>query len=493
MRIYDLGERNMPNRYLTSNQGAPVNDDQHSITVGERGPILLEDIVFLEKISHFDRERIPERVLHAKGAGAFGFFIPYQSMAALTKANFLQNPEQQTPVFVRFSVAGGSLGGADSVRDIRGFSVKFYTEEGNYDLVGNHIPVFPIRDPLQFPDLVHALKPDPVTNVRGGPISASRFWDFMSLRPESMNFLTYLFADIGTVKSYRTIQGFGVNTYKWVNLRGEEVYVKYHWEPSAGIEFIDSKTATQLAGADPDIARRDLFETIAAGHTVEFEMRVQILKVEAECELQFDPLDSTIIWPEDMFPLMPVGRMVLNKNPGDFFVEVEQSAFSPAAIVPGIGLSNDRILQGRIFAYGDTQRYRIGVNYLQIPTNMPRQPVDNKMQDGAMQTLCSAGVANYLPNTLGGGMPMETPEIGDPVQNFVSGDVERKKLVGDNYYQARYRYRNMSAIEKKHLVSNIVESLSQAYDPIKRRMLEHFMRTDNELGGRIAQGINMTI
>ena len=279
----------MVKRYLTSNQGTPVADDQQSLTVGERGPILLKDTVFLEKIAHFDRERIPERVLHAKGAGAFGFFRPYQSMETLTKANFLQDPGKKTPVFVRFSVAGDSVGGADTVRDIRGFAVKFYTEEGNYDLVGNHIPVFAIRDPLQFPDLIHVLKPDPVNNVRGGPVAANRLWDFMSLRPESMNFLTYLFADDGTVKSYRTIQGYGVNTYKWVNLCGKEVYVKYHWEPCAGVEYIDSKTAVRLAGTDPDIASRDLFDTIAAGHTVEFEMRVQIMNVEEECDLPFDP------------------------------------------------------------------------------------------------------------------------------------------------------------------------------------------------------------
>jgi catalase len=483
----------MEKRYLTSNQGTPVTNDQQSLTVGEWGPILLEDIVFLEKISHFDRERIPERVLHAKGAGAFGFFIPYKSMASLTKANFLQDTEKKTPVFVRFSVAGGSLGGADTVRDIRGFSVKFYTDEGNYDIVGNHIPVFPLRDPIQFPDLVHVLKPDPVANVRGGPIAASRFWDFMSLRPESMNFLTYLFADNGTVKSYRTIQGYGVNTYKWVNIRGEEVYVKYHWEPCAGVEYIDSKTAVQLAGSDPDVASRDLFDTIAAGHAVEYEMRVQILKVEDECNLPFDPLDSTNIWPEDLFPLMPVGRMVLNKNPDNFFVEVEQSAFSPAAIVPGIDFSNDKILQGRIFSYGDTQRYRMGVNYLALPTNMPRRPIANKMQDGTMQTMYSEGVANYLPNTLGGGMPMPAPEIGERPQEFVSGNVARSEITGDDYYQAGCRYRMMSVLEKKHLVSNIVENLNQAYEPIQRRMIKHFMQVDHELGSRVAQGINLNI
>ncbi|SCM81032.1 Vegetative catalase [uncultured Sporomusa sp.] len=483
----------MAKRYLTSNQGTPVTDDQNSLTVGERGPILLEDIVLLEKITHFNRERIPERVLHAKGAGAFGFFVPYQSMASLTKAKFLQDPEKKTPVFVRFSIAGSSLGSADTVRDIRGFAVKFYTEEGNYDLIGNHLPVFPIRDPMRFTDLIHALKPNPVNNIRGGPIDVSRFWDFMSLRPESMNFLTYLFSDNGIIKSYRTIQGYGVNTYSWVNLCGEEVYVKYHWEPCAGVEYIDSKTATQLAGTDPDVASRDLFDTIAAGHTVEFEMRVQIMSVEAECEQTFDPLDPTKIWPENLFPLMPVGRMVLNKNPENFFVEVEQAAFSPAAIVPGIGFSNDRILQGRTFPYGDTQRYRIGVNYLQLPTNMPRSPVDNMMQDGDMQTMYNQGIVNYLPNTLAGGMPMEAPQQGKPAENFASGSIARHELTGDDYYQARSRYRSMSAAERKRLVSNIVENLSQAYEPIQRRAVEQFLRVDNEFGSRIAQGINLII
>ncbi len=483
----------MAKRYLTTNQGTPVTDDQNSLTVGERGPIVLEDTLLLEKLAHFNRERIPERVLHAKGAGAFGFFVPYQSMASLTKAKFLQDPEKKTPVFVRFSIAGSSLGGADTVRDIRGFAVKFYTEEGNYDLIGNHLPVFPIRDPMRFTDLVHVLKPDPVTNLRGGPIAASRFWDYMSLRPESMNFLTYLFSDAGIIKSYRKIQGYGVNTYVWVNLRGEKVYVKYHWEPCAGVEYIDNETAAQLAGTDPDVASRDLFDTIAAGHNVEFEMRVQIMTVEAECEQMFDPLDPTKIWPENLFPLMPVGRMVLNKNPKDFFVEVEQSAFSPSAIVPGVEFSNDRILQGRTFPYGDTQRYRIGVNYLQLPTNMPRVPVDNMTQDGDMQTKYNQGIANYLPNTLGGGMPMEAPQKGKPAQNSASGCIARQELPGDDYFQARARYRTMSAVEKRTLVSNIVENLSQAYEPIQRRTVEQFLRVDGELGNRIAQGIKLVL
>lgn len=480
----------MPKRYLTSNQGAPVSDDQHSLTVGMRGPILLKDTVYLEKIAQFDHERIPERAFHAKGAGAFGYFVPYKSFAPLTKAYFLQDPEKATPVFTRFSVAGGSLGSADTVRDVRGFAVKFYTGEGNYDLICNHVPVFPLRDPLQFPDFVHAIKPDPVTNVRGGPIAASRFWDFMSLRPESMNFLSYLFSDIGTVKSYRTIQGFGVNTYKWINLHGEEVYVKYYWEPCAGVEYIDSKTAAYLAGTDPDVAGRDLHDTIAAGHPVEYELQVQVIKVEDEFDQPFDILDPTYIWPENMFPLIPVGRMVLNKNPENFFAEVEQSAFSPAALVPGIDFSNDRILQGRIFPYGDTQRYRIGTNYLELPVNMPRSPVDNKMQDGAMQLRNSEDIANYLPNTLGDGMPVEVPEKGKTPQEHVSGSIGRQEIPGDDYYQPGYRCRNMPGQERKHLVSNILESLSQAYEPIQQRMIEHFMCVDPELGNRIAQGLN---
>lgn len=483
----------MARRELTSNQGAPVADDQHSLTAGERGPILLTDTVYLEKIAQFDREKVPERVFHAKGAGAFGFFAPYKSFAPLTKASFLQDPDKATPVFVRFSVAGESLGGADTVRDIRGFAVKFYTDEGNFDLICNHVPVFPLRDPLQFADFVHAIKPDPVANVRGGPIAASRFWDFMSLRPEAMNFLMYLFSDIGAVKSYRTIQGFSINTYKWINLCGEEVYVRYYWEPCAGVEFIDSKTAAQLAGTDPDAARRDLFDTIAAGQAVEFELRVQTIKVELEGEQPFDILDPTLIWPEHLFPLLPVGRMVLNKNPENFFAEVEQSAFSPAALVPGIGFSPDRVLQGRIFPYGDTQRHRIGANFLQLPVNKPRTPVDNNMQDGPMRIIYSTDIANYLPNTLGGGEPEAAPEQGNPPEEYVSGYVGRHELAGDDYYQPGYLYRSMPEAARKRLAANVVASLGQAYEPIQRRMLAHFLRTDEELGRRIAEGLKLAL
>jgi catalase len=480
----------MKHDYLTTNQGMPVTNDQNSQTIGNRGPVLLQDIVYTEKIAHFDRERIPERVVHAKGAGAHGYFKPYKCMAPFTKAAFLQDPLNETPVFTRFSLATGSKGGADTARDIRGFAVKFYTEDGNYDIVGNHIPVFPVSDAIKFPDLIHALKPDPISNIQGGRLGNSRLWDYMSLTPESTNFLIYLFSDIGTIKSYRHIQGFGVNTYTWINARGKAVYVKYHWEPLGGVQYIDSKTAAHLAGTDPDIASRDLFTALDSGKTVEFEMRVQMMNVEEEYKQEFDPLDATKIWPENVFPLLPVGIMVLNKNPENFFSEIEQSAFSPAAIVPGIDFSNDKILQGRIFPYGDTQRYRLGTNYLELPINMARVPVSNNQQDGSMQFMLDKGTANYYPNTLGGGLPMQAPETGETAQEFIEGNIVRESAMIDPYTQAGEKYRSLSAAQKDHLVSNIVESLGQAFKPIQQRMLVHFLNADTDLGNRIAAGLD---
>lgn len=479
----------MRDNFLTTNQGEPIHDNQNSETVGKRGPVLIQDTVFVEKLAHFDRERIPERVVHAKGAGAHGFFKPYKCMAQFTKANFLQDPLKETPVFIRYSIVVGSRGVSDTVRDVRGFALKFYTEEGNYDIVGNNIPVFFIKDAIKFPDLIHAVKPDPISNIPVDSSANSRFWDYMSLTPEATNMLTYLFSDIGTIKSYRLMQGFGVNTYKWVNSAGKSVYVKYHFEPLAGVEYLDSKTAMYLAGADPDYVSRDLFNTLASGKTVEYEMRVQIMHIEDEYNQDFDPLDATKIWPENLFPLIPIGRVVLNRNPENFFAEVEQSAFCPATIVPGVEFSNDKLLQGRIFSYNDTQRYRLGANYLELPINRPLAAVSNNQQDGLMQIMPSKGTANYYPNTLGGGLPMQAPETGVPAVEFVEGDVVREKVIADDYTQAGERYRAMSDIEKDHLVSNIVESLSQAICPIQQRMLVHFIRADNELGNRIAAGL----
>jgi catalase len=478
---------------LTTNQGVPVSDNQNSLTVGERGPVLLQDVHLIEKLAHFDRERIPERVVHARGAGAHGYFLVYKNMEKYTCAKFLQDPKKKTPVFVRFSTVVGARGSADTARDPRGFAVKFYTEEGNYDLVGNNLPVFFIRDSIKFPDMVHAFKPAPDTNIPTSSSANSRFWDFISLTPESTHMITWLFSDRGTVKSYRKMEGFGVNTFKWVNAEGKAVYVKYHWKPMAGIETIDRHEATRLAGEDPDIATRDLYETIAAGKAVEYEMCVQIMEIADELKQDFDPLDPTKTWPEDKFPLMPVGKMVLNRNPDNYFAEVEQAAFCPASIVPGIEFSADKLLQGRVFAYADTQRYRVGANYLQLPINRPQAQVNNNQRDGTMQYApYGGGTVNYEPNTLAGEMPREA--LAMPTEDLtVKGKVMRKKiLLTNDFQQAGQRYRSLSKVDQDHLVDNIVDSLGKAGNPIQRRMLENLKKADTELGKRIGNALKLS-
>jgi catalase len=482
----------MKDKHLTTNQGVPVTDNQNSLTVGERGPVLLQDVHLIEKLAHFDRERIPERVVHAKGAGAHGYFQVYRSMAKYTKAKFLQSPKKKTPVFVRFSTVVGARGSADSARDPRGFAVKFYTEEGNYDLVGNNLPVFFIRDAIKFPDMVHAFKPAPDTNIPTSSSANSRFWDFISLSPESTHMITWLFSDRGTVKSYRKMEGFGVNTYKWVNAKGKAVYVKYHWKPKAGIETIDRHESTRLAGEDPDIATRDLHDWIASGKTAEYELNVQIMQIADELKQDFDPLDATKTWPEDKFPLMPVGKMVLNRNPENFFAEVEQAAFCPASIVPGIELSADKLLQGRVFSYADTQRHRLGPNYLQIPVNRPQVPVNNNQRDGFMQYApYGGGTVNYEPNTLAGGMPNEAPATPDE-KYLLEGAVIRSKIgLTSDFEQAGQRYHSLNKVEQAHLVDNIVDSLGKANTAIQKRMVENLTKADKELGKRVAKGLKL--
>jgi catalase len=482
----------MKKKYLTTNQGVPISDNQNSLTIGQRGPVLLQDVHLIEKLAHFDRERIPERVVHAKGAGAHGYFQVYKSMAKYTRAKFLQDPKKQTPIFIRFSTVVGSKGSADTARDPRGFAVKFYTEEGNYDLVGNNLPVFFIRDAIKFPDMVHSFKPAPDTNIPTASSANSRFWDFISLTPESTHMITWLFSDRGTVKSYRTMEGFGVNTYKWVNSVGKSVYVKYHWKPMAGVESIDRQEATRLAGVDPDIATRDLYDTIASGKTVEYELNVQIMEIADELKLSFDPLDVTKTWPEDRYPLMPVGKMVLNRNPENFFAEVEQAAFCPASIVPGIELSADKLLQGRAFAYADTQRYRLGANYLELPTNRPIVPVNNNQRDGAMQYApYGEGTVNFEPSTLADGAPKEAPAM--PVDSYhLEGDMMRRKIsLANDFEQAGLRYRSLSKIDQDHLVDNIVDSLGKANKPIQQRMIENLSQADTNLGKRVLEGLKL--
>lgn len=480
----------MKDKYLTTNLGVPVTDNQNSLTLGERGPVLLQDFQLIEKLAHFDRERIPERVVHAKGAGAYGYFQVYKSMSGYTKASFLQDPNKQTPVFVRFSTVVGARGSADTARDPRGFAVKFYTEDGNYDLVGNNLPVFFIRDSLKFPDMVHAFKPSPDTNIPTSSSANSRFWDFISLTPESTHMITWLFSDRGTVKSYRKMEGFGVNTYKWVNAAGKAIYVKYHWKPVVGVETIDRYEATRLAGEDPDIATRDLYYTIASGKTVEFELKVQMMEIVDELKQSFDPLDATKTWPEDKFPLMPVGRMILNRNQENYFAEVEQAAFSPSSIVPGVELSADKLLQGRAFSYADTQRYRLGPNYLQLPVNRPIVPVNNEQRDGPMQYApYGNGPVNYEPNTLADGMPHEAPST--PAEKYhLDGDVVRRKIgLTNDFEQAGERFRSLGKVDQDHLVDNIVDSLGKADKPIQQLMVENLFKADQEFGRRVAEGL----
>jgi catalase len=475
-------------KYLTTNQGVPVTNNQNSLTVGERGPVLLQDVYMIEKIAHFDRERIPERVVHAKGAGAHGYFKVYKSMAKYTCANFLQDPAKQTPVFVRFSTVVGARGSADTARDPRGFAIKFYTEDGNYDLVGNNLPVFFIRDAIKFPDMVHSFKPAPDTNIS----SSNRFWDFISLSPESTHMITWVFSDRGTVKSYRTMEGFGVHTYKWINAKGKAVYVKYHWKPEAGVETIDRHEATRLAGEDPDVSTRDLYEWIASGKTVDFELYIQIMEIADELKQNFDPFDPTKTWNEDKFPLIKVGKMVLDRNPDNYFAEVEQAAFCPSANVPGIEFSADKLLQGRVFSYSDTQRYRLGTNYLQLAINRPLAPVNNNQRDGSMQSApYGGGTVNYEPNTIEGGMPKEAPAI--PGEHYqIEGEVQRKKItLANDFEQAGERYRSLGKVDQDHLVDNIVDDLGKANKAIQRHMVANLIKADTEFGRRVEKGLKL--
>ena len=478
-------------KVLTTNQGVPITDNQNSETAGERGPVLLQDIRFIEKMAHFDRERIPERVVHAKGAGAHGYFQVYRSMEAYTKAKFLQDPEKKTPVFVRFSTVTGGRGSADTVRDPRGFAVKFYTEEGNYELVGNNLPVFFIRDAIKFPDMVHAFKGAPDSNMPSASSAHNRFWDFISLTPESTHMITWLFSDRGTPESYRMQEGFGVNTYVWVNAEGEAVYVKYHWKPKLGVQNLDRHEATRLAGVDPDYLTRDLHDTIASGGEVRYELCVQLMDIADELKQDFDPLDATKTWSEEKFPLMPVGKMVLNRNPDNYFSEVEQAAFCPAAIVPGIEFSADKLLQGRTFSYTDTQRYRLGANYLQLPINRPQVPVNNNQRDGSMQIGEFSGQVNYEPSSLDPDAPGEAL-AGKPYLHRIGGEVTRQKIIlTDDFTQAGERYRSLSKMDQEHLVDNLVADLLNIDRPIQQRMVENLTNADPEFGRLVAEGLKL--
>lgn len=474
-------------KYLTNNQGIPVVDDANSLTVGKNGPVLIEDLDLVEKISSFDRERIPERVVHAKGAGAKGYFEVTKCMKKYTKAIVFNKIGNKTKVAVRFSTVIGAKGSADTLRDPRGFATKFYTTEGNLDIVGNHIPVFFIRDAMKFPDMVHAFKPSPTNNLT----DKNRFWDFISNSPESTNMITFLFSDLGTIKSYRTIEGFGVNTYVWVNEKGHRVFIKYHWIPKLGVKTIDRHEAEMLAGVDPNVATKDLYDAIEGGKKVEYTLKVQIMEPDKANKLDFDPLDATKVWPEDMFPLVEVGKMVLNENPKNFFGEIEQIAFCPSNIVPGIELSNDKLLQGRSFSYKDTQRHRIGVNFQQLPVNRPKSPVCNNTQDGPMRYFYSDSSINYKPNSLNDNKPKDYPK-GKECPIYVEGKLVREIIdKSDDFTQAGERFKSMSCKEQCILVDNIVADMWEVDLKIQLKAIENFCRADKEFGKMVKEKLKI--
>ena len=393
---------------LTTNQGIPVADNQNSLKAGERGPTLLEDFILREKITHFDHERIPERVVHARGSAAHGYFEVTESMAKYTRARFLQKPGTRTPVFVRFSTVAGSRGSADTVRDVRGFATKFYTDEGVFDLVGNNIPVFFIQDAVKFPDVVHAVKPEPHNEIPQAASAHQNFWDFMWLTPEAAHMIMWIMSDRAIPRSFRMMEGFGVNTFRLVNADGKAVFVKFHWKPALGVHSLVWDEAQKLAGKDPDFHRRDLWEAIEQGNCPEWLFGVQVLEEADELKFDFDPLDPTKVWPESLIPVQVFGKLVLNRNPDNFFAETEQVAFCPANVVPGIDFSDDPLLQGRLFSYLDTQLTRLGgPNFHEIPINRPTSPVFNNQQDGFMRQRIMTRKVNYQPNSLGGGCPMQ--------------------------------------------------------------------------------------
>jgi catalase len=483
---------------LTTNQGVSIADDKNSLKAGVRGPTLLEDFILREKIMHFDHERIPERVVHARGEAAHGYFQVYESMAEYTKADFLQDPNIKTPVFVRFSPVAGSRGSADTVRDVRGFAVKFYTREGNYDLVGNNIPVFFIQDAIKFPDLVHAVKPEPHNEIPQASSAHDTFWDFIALTPESMHMILWLMSDRTIPRSLRMIEGFGVHTFRFINADGLSRFVKFHWKPLLGVHGLAWDEAQQIAGKDPDFHRRDLWEAIEMGDFPEWELGVQIFD-DAEADgFGFDILDATKIVPEELVPVRRIGKLTLNRNPDNFFAETEQVAFHPGHVVPGIDFTNDPLLQGRLFSYLDTQLIRLGgPNFHEIPINRPLCPFHNNQRDGYSRQTINPGRVAYEPNSLAGGRPKETAWdqggfVSYPEQSEGQKIRRRSESFGDHYSQATLFWNSQSTVEKGHIVSAFTFELGKVETPaIRERILSMLGQVDAELAANVAAGLGI--
>ncbi len=484
---------------LTTNQGVPVADNQNSLKAGLRGPTLMEDFVLREKITHFDHERIPERVVHARGSGAHGYFECEAPLADLTRADLFSEAGKRTPVFVRFSTVAGERGSADTVRDTRGFAVKFYTEEGNWDLVGNNIPVFFIQDAMKFPDVVHAVKPEPHHQMPQASSAHDTFWDFISLMPESIHHTLWVMSDRGIPRSYRTMQGFGVNTYRLVDAAGEARFVKFHWLPKAGTHSLVWDEAVKIAGADPDYHRRDLWEAIESGNYPEWELAVQVF-TDAQAEgFSFDVLDPTKIVPEELVPLRRVGRLVLDRNPDNFFAETEQVAFCVAHVVPGIDFSNDPLLQGRIHSYLDTQLTRLGgPNFHEIPINASVAQVHNNQRDGMHRQAVHRGRAAYEPNSLAGGCPHQAGIAGFMSSRSLATRPAEDKLRGkpekfaDHYSQAQLFWRSQTPVEKRHMIEAFRFELSRVtVAAVRERLVSQLVNVDPQLAQGVADGLGM--
>lgn len=491
------------NEALTTNQGVKIADNENSLRAGIRGSTLLEDFILREKITHFDHERIPERIVHARGVGAHGYFQAYEGNERLTKAGFLTDPSIHTPIFVRFSTVQGPRGSADTVRDIRGFAIKFYTQEGNFDLVGNNAPVFFVQDGIKFPDFVHAVKPEPDTEMPTGATAHDTFWDFVSLVPESAHAVIWAMSDRAIPRNLRSIQGFGVHTFRLINAQGKSHFVKFHWTPKQGLSALVWDEAQKLAGKDPDFHRRDLYEAIENGVYPEWELGVQIVEEEDEMNFDFDLLDPTKIIPEELVPVTPIGRFVLNRNVDNFFAETEQVAFCPGHIVPGIDFTNDPLLQARLFSYTDTQLSRLGgPNFHQIPINKPVCPFHNNQRDGIHQHTIHKGQASYQPNSIDNDWPAETPPAAsnggfESYPEQISGHKlrQRSETFSDHFSQPRLYYKSLAPHEQKHVVDAYTFELSKVQRKhIRERQVQQILANiDLDLARQVGANLGIEV
>jgi len=485
-QLVEFGEKNKNSQdRLTTAHGQPIGDKLNSLSAGARGPLLLQDVAFIDEMAHFDRERIPERVVHAKGSGAFGYFEVTHDITKYTKAVVFDKIGKRSPIALRFSTVGGESGSADTARDPRGFALKFYTEDGIWDVVGNNTPIFFIRDPILFPSFIHTQKRNPVTHLK----DANMFWDFISLRPETSHQVSFLFSDRGTPDGYRHMNGYGSHTFKLVNAQGEAVYVKFHFKTDQGIKNLSAQRAGQLAGENPDYAQQDLYNSIANGNFPSWTLHIQVMTFEQAETVSFNPFDLTKVWPQGQFPLIPVGKLVLNRNPTNYFAEVEQIAFAPSHLIPGIEPSPDKMLQGRLFSYADTHRHRLGANYLQIPVNCPFK-TRNYQRDGPLTVTDNQGGApNYFPNSFSGPnhdskyLESHVPITGD-AKRYESGNE-------DNFSQVGIFWRNvLKEDERTRLIENISGHLINAAEFLQDRAVANFTKCDENYGRRLREALD---